>query len=99
MFFTSEQSFRKLSRTRSVTRATDWRWVKLKLKSAPGQNRRTRIFWRTTMFRKLTLAAAAAAASLSLMALAPTSASAGGFWPHQHNHHHWSHGHGHGFGV
>jgi hypothetical protein len=52
------------------------------------------LFWRTIMFRKLTLAAAAAA-SLSLMALAPTSASAGGFFPHHH--HHW--GHGPGFGI
>jgi hypothetical protein len=48
---------------------------------------------RTTMFRKLTLAAVAAA-SLGVMALAPTSASAGGFWPHHHHHHHWGHGHG-----
>src|SRR6185369_2129640 len=42
-FFTSEYSFRKLSRTRCVTRATEWRWVELKLKPAPGQQRRTRI--------------------------------------------------------
>jgi len=48
---------------------------------------------RTTMFRKLTLAAVAAA-SLGVMALAPTTPSAGGFWPHHHHHHHWGHGHG-----
>jgi hypothetical protein len=77
--------------------ATDWRWVKTETQTPRQDTNVDRAFRRTTMFRKLTLAAVAAA-SLGLIALAPTSASAGGFFPH-HHHHHFGHGHGFGLGV